>query len=196
MSRFSSLSVSTGVLIVAGLLALSGCSSDAAAGGSAAAPAANGGDASELSLADTKSPVQFIRNEAAARLPLPTLEEIAELTDTAESCSADDPNMLSWQSSVYMTIASKSASRTGNIFGNLIMTFTNDGWEASEWDDEDVSLSSVLTSTESVATVEVSAEKDADDDGKDASITIAVNGPCVATDGPDSDEVTTLEAHD
>ena len=128
MSRFSSLSVSGGVLLVAGLLVLSGCSSDAAVSGSDAVPAANGADASELSLADTKSPVQFIRNEAAARLPLPTLEEIAELTDTAESCSADDPNMLSWQSSVYMTIASKSASRTGNIFSNLIMTFTNDGW--------------------------------------------------------------------
>ena len=196
MSRFASTSVSAVALLFAGALVLSGCAADAADAGSADGAAAPASDSSSLSLAETKSPVQFIRNEAAARLPLTTLEEVAEISDVAESCSADDPNMLSWKSTVYMKIASKSASRTGNIFSNLVMTFTNDDWVASEWDDDAASLSSELTSETSVATVEVSAEKDVDNDGKDASLTISVNGPCVLTDGPDSDEVATLEAHD
>ena len=159
------------VLLVA--LALAGCSS---------APGA-------LTLVETKSPVQLLRNEAWYRLPEVMVKEDSETTDTSQACD-DGGLMRLWRSSTVALVTNSQAPRVVLAGDNLAASFVEQGWEAARSEEGAVVLT-VLTKQASVATIEIEAVEKTE--VHRASIRITASGPCVLTAGADSDEVRTLE---
>jgi len=159
------------VLLVA--LALAGCSS---------APTA-------LTLVETKSPVQLLRNEAWYRLPEVMVKEDTETTDLSEACD-DDGAMRHWRSSTIALVTNSQAPRVVLAGDDLAASFVEQGWEAAR-SEEGPAVLTVLTKQASVAVIEIEAVEKTE--AHRASIRITASGPCVMTAGADSDEVRTLE---
>ena len=155
------------------LLCLAGCSS---------AP-------EPLTLVQTKSPVQLLRNEAWFRLPDVMIKEDSETTDISEACEADGALRL-WRSSTVALVTNSQAPRVVTAGDNLAATFVEQGWSAQR-SEEDSAVLTVLTRPVSVAMIEIEAVEKTEDHR--ASIRITASGPCVATGGADSDEVRDLE---
>jgi hypothetical protein len=154
------------------LLALTGCT---------AAPA-------ELTLVETKSTVQLLRNETATRVPKDVLLSVVKSEDRSEACDIGDP-IRSWRSSVTLNISAQRAQEARQLWADLVASYVDEGWRQGNVGDREA----VLTTTESVATIDILVTEDADRDGDGASIIVLVTGPCVTTDGYDSDEVAQLE---
>lgn len=161
----------TAVLIAA--LTLAGCSSTP----------------EPLTLVQSKSPVQLLRNEAWYRLPEVMVKSDSETTDASEAC--DDSGMLrSWRSSTVALLTNSQAARVVGAADKLAASFVDQGWHA-ERSEEDASVLTVLTRPVAVAVIEIEAVQKTEEHR--ASIRITTSGPCVATDGADSDEVRALE---
>lgn len=163
---------SIAVFVVA--LVLAGCSSEPDA----------------LTLVETKSPVQLLRNEAWYRLPEVMIKEDSDTTDTSEACN-DDGAMRLWRSSTVALVTNSQAPRVVTAGDNLAASFVEQGWEA-ERREEGAAVLTVLTRTTSVAVIEIEAVEKTD--AHRASIRITASGPCVLTAGADSDEVRKLES--
>lgn len=154
-------------------LALAGCSS---------AP-------DTLTLVETKSPVQLLRNEAWYRLPDVMIKEDSETTDVSEACD-DEGALRLWRSSTIALLTNSQAPRVVTAGDNLAASFVEEGWEAQR-SEEGTAVLTVLTRKSSVAVVEIEAVEKTE--AHRASIRITASGPCVMTAGADSDEVRTLE---
>jgi hypothetical protein len=165
------------------LLALAGCASPAAS----SSPL---DDLGELTLVESKAPTQFLRNEAAARVPTVVVQDVAETTDASIPClDADvDPEGLArqWQSTAVFLVTNSQAARVVTVTDRVAATFADQGWVA-----ETVDGATVLSSTTSPVVIEFAAVTKAT--GEHAEIRITTTGPCVRTDGPQSDEVVGLE---
>ena len=170
--------VSIAVAVVA-----AGCTSPSSAGDSVAV--------SDLSLVETKSPVQLLRNDAIDRIDPQFVSEIRATNDESEACltEAGNPGGLvrRWVSSAEISLADDAD--VDYVTERLVQSFTGDGWDKREAN-ADSSGDAVLASDRSVASIEISAEHGA----TAGTVRITVSGPCVTTDGPDSVEVTELEA--
>ena len=177
--------------------ALTGC-----AGEQAAAKTIEG-EFPDVSLAETKSPVQFLRNDAASRIPTAVIDNVEGTVDESVACldEAEDPDGMirSWRSSALVTIVSGSAWRVEAIVDNLIQSFTDQSWAARSLGETVEFRSSLLTSKTSMAEIQVIGERPAadvaegEDTGKQVTVEIQVQGPCVRTDGSGSEEVLKLE---
>ena len=177
------------------LLLLAGCSSSAAVAG----------DYPDMSLADTKSPAQLLRNEAAGRLPAEAIGEITESSDVSVSClSAEaDPTgtVRSWHSTVSIVVTDETIA-AAEVANQLVATFTDQGWSARDLGGNVSMVKKLLENPDSLAEIQVSGLEP--DEGRGSTSTeefvevptvvISVHGPCVRTDGADSDEVKALEA--
>lgn len=167
-----------GVGAVAAVLAVSACT---------AAPATNPSTATgELTLVETKSPVQLLRNEALGRVDAQFVADVRNTTDASAACSnADDPEGLirQWQSGADIVLAGDA--HPDYVTERLVQSFTGDGWD-DEVDAESSPAITRLSSTHSVASIEISSVEGA------GVIHISVSGPCVTTAGPSSEEVTSL----
>lgn len=142
-------------------------------------------------LASTKSPAQLLRNEIAGRVP----EGIAvgEPTQSDASDSCDSGGLVrSWRSTVQIDIDSAYAARLEGITADIVLSFVDQGWEASTRTSSSRLLEHRLTSATTPSDVRITADT-GDEEGLGASLLIAVNGPCVTTGGADSAEVTELE---
>lgn len=164
------------VLAVAASFALAGC----------AGPSAD----ETLTLAATKSPAQALRNEIAGRVPSGVVDGIEE-TDLSESCDAKGL-VRSWRSTATISIAPLSAGRLEAITDDLVASFADQGWKASTRDGSSKLFEHRLTSDTSSSDIRIIGDL-GNEDRLDASVLIEVNGPCVVTEGPDSDEVKNLE---
>lgn len=162
------------------LVALTGCAG------------AGPGAGSDVSLAQSKSYAQLLRNEASSRLPEIVLKEVALSSDVSVACD-DDPRGLSrsWSSSTSILITNSTAPRIRSIADDLAASFVAQGWTASTASDDGQSVTE-LTSEASLAAIEIAAAAKAE--GRAPSIRITTTGVCAMTGGPDSDEVVTLEA--
>ena len=189
-----------GALIAIAVLsapALTGC-----AGEQAAADTIEG-DYPEVTLAETKSPVQFLRNDAASRIPTAVIDSVEGTVDESVACldEAEDPNGLirSWHSSALVTIVSGSAWRIEAIVDNLIQSFTDQEWAARSLGETVEFRSSMLTSKTSMAEIQVIGERpdpgaaEGDESTGKVTVEIEVHGPCVRTEGSGSEEVLKLE---
>jgi hypothetical protein len=144
-----------------------------------------------LSLAATKSPVQLLRNEAWYRLPPVVLQSDSETSDVSVACDSDESGLTRfWSSSTTALITNSQAPRARTVADDLIASFVEQGWVEDRTETAD-SVTAELTSTSSVAGIEIEVLDRTD--SRRASIRISASGPCVATDGPESDEVRTLE---
>jgi hypothetical protein len=140
-------------------------------------------DTGELRLVDTKGSVQLLRNEAWLRLPTLMVKGDEETNDASVACDASGASR-SWSASTTALINNSFAPRVEGVATTLVESFVEQGWTAT-------GSPVVLSKEGSLATIEVDTTEKTPEHR--ASITITTTGPCVATDGPDSDEVRTLE---
>ena len=185
------------MLAIAGTLALSACGSDVGAGVA--------GEFPDLTLAETKSPVQLLRNDAAGRLPPAVIDNIEETADTSVACleEEDDPTGIvrSWHSTAIVTVQSGSVWRIDDIVDKLVESYVDQDWLARSLGQSADFRSSLLTSEKSLAEITVIGQRPDEDQSatstaevvEDVTIEIQVHGPCVRTDGADSDEILNLE---
>ena len=147
-----------------------------------------------VSLTDTKGPTQLLRNDAASRVPHEALLTVGEKGDAPVACALeDDPDKLfqKWQSSIVLEINSSFAPTVGQMSADLSAAYAEDGWD--EFLSEGSGSSTrTLKKDGSRSELIIQTTEDADGDGLGATIEIDVNGQCVKTGGPDSDEVKRL----
>ena len=172
----------------------------------AADPASNlPGTYPELTIAESKSPVQLLRNDAAGRIPTAVIDTVGDANDGSVACLGEneDPEGLvrSWNSGAVVTIVSGSQWRVDAIVDNLVASFVDQGWTARSLGGSANVKSQLLSSDKSMAEITVSA-KIPDEDQTSISteesvevVTVEINvvGPCVITDGAGSDEVKKVE---
>ena len=119
-SRFASIAAA----VLVGGFALSGCASGAE-------PGVPAGDYPDVSLAESKSPVQLVRNAAGGRIPAIVLHSIDETRDESVPClsASEDPQeyIRTWHSTILATIVSGSAWRVDAVASNLVESYTDDG---------------------------------------------------------------------
>jgi hypothetical protein len=145
----------------------------------------------QLSLVETKSPVQLLRNDAAARLDSDIVSRVDATADMSSACSDENENpgglIRQWTSSADLVLV----EGTDRLLAadTLVASFVDQGWQAKKMTSGDQFALTILSSPTSIATIKVSAAGGS----VDTVITITATGPCVRTDGPDSDEVTALE---
>ena len=168
-----------------GVVALAGCSSDT-------------GESGGITLAQTKSPVQLMRNEAASRVPSGAISMTDQVEDLSIACKTEaaDPEgrERSWRSSVLVSIEDGSAWRVANLGDDVAASFVDEGWALTKGP-KSTTTNLLLENPGSAASITLS-ETEAADGKEGASIRVIATGPCVDTDGAESQEVTQLEKRD
>jgi hypothetical protein len=147
-----------------------------------------------VTLAQSKSYAQLLRNEASSRLPEIVLKQVAESSDVSVACDATDPAGLSrsWSSGMSIIVTNSTAARVQKVADDLAASFVEQGWRAKHADESADSVGVItLRSATSLADIAITATSKGDDQAP--SIEITTTGVCALTAGPDSDEVTTLE---
>jgi len=181
--RFAALAVAT--LTFATLTA---CASQPGGG-------AGTGTAAALTLAQTKSPVQLLRNEAADRIDEFIVETVNETEDVSTPCKTAEADPLglerSWTSSVEVSIKAGSAWRADIVADELVASFEAQGWVASRGAPSAVTYTGLKSET-STATIGLSVTHEDPAAGTPAKLQITTKGPCVMTGGAESDEVVKL----
>jgi hypothetical protein len=150
-----------------------------------------------ISLASTKPHVQVLRNDLANRIATPLIEGAADSIDTSIACKSatDDPDGIerAWRSGM-VVVFKREVQRDVHITVDvLVAAFRGNGWTVNTTDDPDVVT---LTRGVPVTTVTISSVPADPANGMPAQIGLDVVGPCVATAGADSYEVTELEKAD
>ena len=185
-------------LLVISTLALTGCGQDAQS-------AAVSGDFPDMTLTETKAPVQLLRNEAAGRIPPAVIHTIEETQDVSVAClsETEDPDGLirSWNSTAIVTMEKGSAWRVESVVDKLIATFTDQNWTARSLGQTADFRSSLLTSKTTLAEIQIIGQRPDEDQSatstaevvEDVTIEVQVHGPCVRTEGADSEEILKLE---
>jgi hypothetical protein len=144
-----------------------------------------------LTLAETKSPVQLLRNEAASRVPSGLVAEVATTVDASTNCRSEeaDPDGLqrSWKSSARIVLTPEADLDL--VLSKLYVSFKEDGWEQGTFGSASIVE---FTKADSIANIHVTVRKAKED--KPAELQVQVAGPCVMTAGAGSDEVTRLES--
>lgn len=163
------------------------------------------GDYPDVSLAETKSPAQLLRNEAANRLPAAVIDQIIESEDTSVACLSekDDPQGLirSWHSTADVLIVDDGVTSAQDLVNDLAASFEAQGWTSRSLGGNASSTSKLLDSDTSLADIQVSgynvndtmASTGLEQKVEQMTVQIQVHGPCVRTAGTESDEVTVLE---
>jgi hypothetical protein len=146
-----------------------------------------------LTLVETKSTVQLLRNEAWYRLPELMVKGDSDTTDVSVACAEDTSGRLRyWSSSTIALLNNSFAPRAIGVADELAESFAQQGWTAKR-SEADTSVRTVLTSPKSVAVIEIAA--DTKTSHHRASVRITTRGPCVETAGAGSDEVRALEGN-
>jgi hypothetical protein len=157
------------------------------------------------SLADTKSPVQLLRNEAASRIPPAAIEAVSRTDDRSARCDTEsvDPEGLrrSWRSSTEVTVEAAATWRVDTIVDDIGQSFAEQGWTVTPVAAHDGTHALTLHRDGSASDIRISAhrpdpgtEPTATDAEEPVTIEVSTRGPCVDTEGPDSDAVKKLEA--
>ena len=166
---------SLGLTAAALVLMLSGCAGDPA-----------------ISLAEAKSNVQLLRNDAASRIPADLVDIVLVSSDLSVSCEPEstDPEgrLRSWHSGARISLP--PGADLDAVIDDLVASFVDQGWEQSSGSTTD---STTLSSATIFSDIEITAVEATDDDDT-AEITLALTSPCVDTDGESSKEVRQLEA--
>lgn len=141
-------------------------------------------------LAQTKSPVQLLRNEAASRVPATLVADVVNASDASANCRTEeaDPKGLqrAWKSSVRIILLPESDLET--VLSKFYVSFREDGWDQGTYGSDSIVE---FTRDGSLANIHITSRKAKDTEP--AEIQVQVAGPCVMTDGEGSAEVTKLE---
>lgn len=192
--KYSTTVVSALALIIA--IGLTGC-------GESAAPLENvpAGDYPALTLAESKSPAQLLRNTAVSRIPEEVVLNVGTDTDGSEAClgTEEDPDGMirRWVSSVDVNLKLPEAPNTEAIVSSVLATFTDEGWMSqqitgSKANNQAFLLTNGTAETASVSLAQVRIEPVVANDGASSYVRVEAIGPCVVTGGANSAEVTKL----
>jgi hypothetical protein len=155
-----------------------------------------------ITLAASKSPVQLLRNDVVNRLDATTVFSLESAGDESAACLKPDVDpqetIRSWLSSALITL--KAGVDPKAVFDNLVASYGDIGWKADSLGDSTHYRSTLLTKSDSVAEIYLTGEVPRDyvtdtseaDKLAKATITVSVHGPCVRTEGANSDEIKTL----
>lgn len=169
---------SLGIVALAFVCGLAGCTATPSAG--------------DPTLADTKSQVQLLRNDALDRIEKRFVAEIRPTTDHSVACldEGDNPGgfVRQWRSSAEIVLTDDADLEY--VTERLVQGFTGKGWDLETISDSPPFYLNQLTNDRSLATVEIGSDEHADG----SVIRIITTGRCVTTAGPGSDEVTSLES--
>lgn len=147
---------------------------------------------SELSLlGESKAPAQLLRNEVASRIPAEAVRELADSVDASANCG-DGGLKRYWRSKQLIFINRENADRVAEIFETTVESLREQGWEGELTDPSPTVHEMTLAKEKVDLTIELRATE-ADDDGLQGTLELVVAGPCVKTDGPDSEDVKQLE---
>jgi hypothetical protein len=191
--RRSALSVSVAAAVLA-LATLSAC-------GASPGSDVPKGDYPAISLADTKSPAQLLRNTAVSRIPSEVILSVATQTDGSVSCLSEDEDpkgyIRYWESTVDVQLKLKETPNAQTIVDQVLASFTDEGWMSqqitgSAADRQAHLLTKGTASTESVSLAQVRMEAVTSGDKTTAYIHIDSRGPCVVTNGKDAPDVVEL----
>lgn len=176
-----SLFTAAAVLVVA--ISLSGCANSAGS---------EGAESSGLTLAATKSPAQLLRNEILTRVPKKSVETLVT-EDISKGCDGDD-KVRSWHSSANAEMTDSSETAFIALVRTLRVSFEDQGWTWKAANSRPGDLQGTLTSKKTAAKIFINAT--APSGGANPTLLVTAAGPCVMTDGPESDEVVKLENRD
>ena len=151
-----------------------------------------GSDIDSSALASTKAPAQLLRNSISSHVPKFDVQKLGEADDLSVGCG-DNGIMRSWRSSQLIFVKPTQAAHVERLLADLSSVLSINGWKAVDDTPSDNIHESKLTSTKTSSTILLTATGASDDAGNGASMEIVVTGPCVKTDGPNSDEVKHLE---
>ena len=168
-----------------------------------AAPSADipAGDYPDLTLAESKSPAQLLRNTAVSRIPAEVILNAGTDTDGSEACltEAEDPKgyIRRWKSSVDVNLRLPEAPNTQAIVDGVLASFTDEGWMSqaitgSKADNQAHLLTNETAGSASVSGAQLRIEAIVASDGASSFVRVEAIGPCVVTDGANSAEVTEL----
>jgi hypothetical protein len=168
-------------MIALGALALSGCSAFSTTD-------------THLSLAESKSPVQLLRNAAAGRVPDVLINEVLNATDQSVACRTPetDPEGLlrQWRSTIRLELA--DGADADAVIDELTSSFVEQGWAEGIYGTKSIIE---LTRGTSGSVIHVSGTAADDENGTMAELQVQVSGPCVMTAGEGSSEVALLGAN-
>jgi len=144
-------------------------------------------------LAETKSPVQLLRNEAASRVQKSQIEEVLNTQDESTNCRTPetDPEGLlrSWRSTSRIKLVYSASVEVSAVVDNLAQSFVKQGWDRGIYGTASIIE---LTRPGSETNIHISFKRADDEAQSGAEVQIAVAGPCVVTKGKTSDEVVAL----
>jgi hypothetical protein len=187
------------VTIAAGAVTLATVLGACASGGGAEQSQNISSALGDVTLAQSKSYAQLLRNEASSRLPEIILKEVSETTDVSVACEDEsaDPEGLarSWSSTTSILITNSTAARVQSVSEDLIATFVDQGWTSTLAEESTDTLTIAdLRNDSSLAWIQIATASKSD--GQVPSIVITARGACAMTEGPLSDEVVLLEGQD
>lgn len=139
-------------------------------------------------LSESKGPAQLLRVEAVSRIPGYMVSSVAEPDEKSRACDTSDPKgkERGWRSSVEIFLVDNASVRPAAIVDELVASFTDQEWVAEEGVTE---LQTKLT--KDLLATSISITRTPMDTG--GTITIAVDGPCVMTDGAEDPAVKRLD---
>jgi hypothetical protein len=147
---------------------------------------------SSIKLVDTKPPTQLLRNELTSRIPAGTIDSLGATDDASVACGQDGFKR-SWRASQLLFVAPAAAATVTDDLAALVDSLTAEGWTPEESKASSKITESRLTSAKTTSVILLTATEASDDEGNGATLEVAVTGPCVLTDGPESQEVKHLE---
>lgn len=139
-------------------------------------------------LSDSKAPAQLLRVEAVSRIPAYMVDSEGEPDERSRACDTSDPigKERFWRSSIEIFLLDNASVQPKMIVDELVASFEDQDWVAEQGDTSLI----VKLSKEMLATTIQITRTPMDTGG---TITVAVDGPCVITDGQDDPEVRKLD---
>lgn len=142
-------------------------------------------------LAESKAPAQLLRNEIAGRIPADVVRELPDSVDASSNCG-DGGLKRYWRSKQSIFINRENAERVAEIFDETVASLRDQGWEGEVSSPSPTVHEVKLAKKKVDLTIEFQGNE-ADADGLRGTLELAVTGPCVMTEGPDSADVKQLE---
>lgn len=142
------------------------------------------------SLVTTKSSTQLLMNEAVSRVPGYMVQGEKTFSDVSEACKTrnnEEGLIRLWRSSATIELQNNASVKSATIIADIAAGFAEQGWKANDFDGGTVEL----TKDSSPSTIRFTPKPL--QSGLGGKLIVEARGACVTTDGPDSDEVKTLE---
>ena len=164
-------------IALASTLALSGCAASEDSG---------------ISLADSKASVQLMRNNVTGKVSDDLTKEVTQVGDGSIGCG--DEFNRKWYSTALIELLPDSSTKLDRIAQTIQGAFVAKGWDTDATSGGAGITIYSLTSADGQSAIDLTTTEQSETGKDGATIFVEINGPCVLTDGPGSDELAQLAA--